>query len=54
VFSVSQVEAGGGLGRECWGGSVTVISIRLCDLLSAELKQEGARKGMLGWECHCY
>jgi hypothetical protein len=25
-----------GSGRECWGGSVTVISIQLCVLLSAE------------------
>ena len=39
--------------RECWGGSVTVISIQLC-FLSAQWKQEGVRKGMLGWECNCY
>jgi hypothetical protein len=30
-----------GSGRECWDGSVTVISIQLCVLLSAECKQEG-------------
>jgi hypothetical protein len=54
VFSVSQVEAGGGLGRECWGGSVTVISIHLSVFFSAEWKQEGVREGMLGWECNCY
>jgi len=64
VFSVSQVEAEGvreGMlgwecnpGRECWGGSVTVISIHLSVFFSAEWKQEGVREGMLGWECNCY
>jgi hypothetical protein len=43
-----------GLGRKCWGGSVTVISILLCGFLLAEWKQEGVRLGMLGWECNCY
>jgi len=43
-----------GSGRKCWDGSVTIISIQLCVLLSAECKQEGAREGMLVWECNCY
>jgi len=36
---------GGGSERECWGGSVTVTSIRLC-VLSAKWKQDGG-----GREC---
>jgi len=48
------VEAGWGQGGNFLGGSVAVISIQLCVLLSAECKQEGAREGMLVWECNCY
>ena len=36
-----------GSGRDYWGGSVTVISIRLC-VLSAMWKQEGGQGGNNG------
>jgi len=61
---------GGGSERECWGGSVTVISMRESGreywggsvtvisirlcVLSAKWKQEGVREEIMGWECNCY
>ena len=45
MFSVSQVEAGGGLERECWGGSVTVISIRLCVFFVSQVEAGGGQGG---------
>ncbi len=36
--------------RECWGGSVTVITVVYSSVfLSAEWKLERASEGMLGW-----
>jgi hypothetical protein len=49
VFVISMRESG----REYWGGSVTVISIRLC-VLSTMWKQEGVREEIMEWECNCY
>ena len=42
-----------GPGRECCGGSVTVISIRLCVFCQPSGSRRG-QGGMLGWECNCH